>query len=188
MPLTTYVPCIVTLKLADGISGAMVENITAACAMAISMAVMCHFFATETCMQPVIKHLLSHGVFIDYASLRVGKLSFRLSTSFCLIIMTTALMIGTLARQRTAEIIAHPESQAEAIASLRAHSTYITVVAVVAGALFSLFLAHSIASRLNKLVQVMNQVRRGELTHRARRTEMTKSMSWPGSSMRWPRR
>ena len=170
VPLTTYVPCIVALKLADNVSGAVVENITAACAMAISMAVMCHFFSTEKCMQPVIKHLLDHGVPIDYSLLRVGKLSFRLSVSFCLIIMTTALMIGMLARIRTAEIIDHPENQMEAIASLRAHSIYITVAAVVAGALFSLFLAHSIASRLNRLVQVMNQVRQGELSERAQAT------------------
>jgi PAS domain S-box-containing protein len=170
VPVTTYVPCVTILKLIDDISPAMVENITAACTMAISMAVMCHFFATERCMQPVIKHLLDHGVPIDYASIRVGRLRFRLSVSFCLIIMTTALMIGTLARQRTAEIIQHPETQAQAIASLRAHTTYVTVAAVVAGAMFSLFLANSIAGRIDRLIRVMNRVQQGALSERAEAT------------------
>ena len=44
--------------------------------MAISMAVMCHFFATEHCMQPVVRHLLNRGIRIDYASLPVGGCAF----------------------------------------------------------------------------------------------------------------
>ncbi len=167
VPLTTFVPCVLIMKAIDNISLAVIVNITAACFMAISMAVMCHFFAAEHCMQPVVRYLLKHGVRIDHASLPVGKLRFRLGISFSLIIMTTALMIGTLARQRTTEIIEHPEDQAEAITSLRTHSTYITGAAVLTGVLFSMFVARSMASRVNNLVLAMERIQRGDLSERA---------------------
>lgn len=170
VPCTTYVPVIIILKVLDDVSFAFIENITAACFMAIAMAVMSHFFATERCMQPVIRHLLDHGVSIDYRSLPVGKLRFRLNLCFILVIITTALMIGTLARQRTAEIIQQPENQAEAVASLRAHSTYITIAAVLTGVLFSTVLAKSLASRANNLVGAMERVRGGKLSERVQPT------------------
>jgi signal transduction histidine kinase/DNA-binding response OmpR family regulator/HPt (histidine-containing phosphotransfer) domain-containing protein len=170
VPLTTFVPCVLILKIVDDISPAVIVNITVACFMAISMAVMCHFFATERCMQSVIRCLLNHGVHIDYASLPVGKLGFRLTFSFSLIIMTTALMIGTLARQRTTEIIEHPENQAEAISSLRTHSGYITAAAVLTGVLFSTFLAKSMAFRVNNLVEAMEWVQRGDFSKRVQTT------------------
>ena len=166
VPATTFVPVVLILKIVDSISTAVIVNITAACLMAISMAVMAHFFTTERGMQPVIRHLLSRGLRIDYGSLPVGKLRFRLTVSFSLIIMTTALMIGTLARQRTSEMMEHPERQTEAIASLRVHSGYITGAAVLTGVLFSMFIAKSIASRVNHLLQAMERVRGGDLSER----------------------
>jgi signal transduction histidine kinase/CheY-like chemotaxis protein/HPt (histidine-containing phosphotransfer) domain-containing protein len=170
VPCTTYVPVIVILKVLDDIPFAVIENITATCFMAIAMAVMSHFFATDRCIQPVIRYLLDHGVSIDYKSLPVGKLRFRMNLCFILMIMTTALMIGTLARQRTADIIQEPENQAEAVASLRAHSTYITIAAVLTGILFSTVLAKSVASRVNNLVQAMERVQGGNLSERVQPT------------------
>jgi len=108
VPCTTYIPTIILLKVLDDIPFAVIENITATCFMAIAMALMSHFFATDRCIQPVIRYLLDHGVSIDYKSLPVGKLRFRMNLCFILMIMTTALMIGTLARQRTADIIRKP--------------------------------------------------------------------------------
>jgi len=170
VPCTTYVPTIILLKVLDDIPFAVIENITATCFMAIAMALMSHFFATDRCIQPVIRYLLDHGVSIDYKSLPVGKLRFRMNLCFILMIMTTALMIGTLARQRTVDIIQEPENQAEAVASLRAHSTYITIAAVLTGILFSTVLAKSVASRVNTLVQAMERVQGGRLSERVQPT------------------
>ncbi len=166
VPVTTTLPCVIILKVLDDISADIVENIVAATFMAISMAVMSHFYATERCMQPVVRYLLNHGIAIDYRSFPVSRLRFRLNVCFTLVIMTTALMIGTLARQRTADIIQEPENQAEAVASLRAHSTYITIAAVLTGFLFSTVLAKSVASRANNLVQAMERVQSGRLSER----------------------
>lgn len=170
VPCTTLVPCLVILKVWHDISLAVMENITAACFMAIVLAVMSHFFATERSIQPVIRYLLDHGVFIDYKSLPVAKLRFRLNLCFTLLIMTAALMVGTLARQRTTDIIEQPEHQAEAVASLRSHSSYITIAAMITGFVFSTVLAKSIASRANNLVQAMGRVRCGNLSERVQPT------------------
>lgn len=170
VPCTTLVPCLIILKVVDDISFAIMENITAACFMAIVLAVMSHFLATERFIQPVIRHLLNHGISIEYKSLPVGRLRRRLNLCFTLLIMTAAVMVGTLARQRTADIIQQPEHQAEAVANLRTHSTYITLAAMMTGFVFSTVLAKSIASRANGLVQAMERVERGRLSERVQPT------------------
>ena len=80
-------------------------NITLSVFMGTAMALMSHFFAVEHCMRPVIRHLLSNGVSINYQALPQGSLRFRLGFCSLFIVTTTALMIGTLARQRAGDII-----------------------------------------------------------------------------------
>jgi signal transduction histidine kinase/DNA-binding response OmpR family regulator len=170
VPCSTLVPCLITLKLLDDISLGTMENITATCTMAIALALMSHFFATERYIRPVIRYLLDHGVEIDYKSLPVGKLRLRLTLCLTLIILSTAIMIGTLARERAADIIKAPENQAEAVANLRAHSTYITITAVIVGFIFTTVLAKSLASRAKALVQAMERVQTGQLSERVQAT------------------
>ena len=57
---------------------AIMEIISASALMAIVLAVMSHYFATERCIQPVLRYLLKHGVAIDYQSLPVARLRSRL--------------------------------------------------------------------------------------------------------------
>ncbi|MBI3469016.1 MAG: hypothetical protein HY000_38930, partial [Planctomycetes bacterium] len=97
VPCSTLVPVLIFLKVVDDVSATVMGNITIAVFMGISMALMSTFFAIEHCMQPVIRCLLDHGDRIDYTSLPVGNLRFRLRLCFTLIIITTAMMIGTLA-------------------------------------------------------------------------------------------
>ena len=170
VPCSTLVPCLITLKLLDDISLDIMENITATCTMAIALALMSHFFATERYIRPVIRYLLDHGVKIDYKSLPVGKLRLRLTLCLTLIILSTAIMIGTLARERAADIIKAPENQAEAVANLRAHSAYISVAAVIVGFVFTTVLAKSLASRAKDLVQAMERVQTGQLSERVQAT------------------
>lgn len=170
VPLTTYVPCIITLKILDDIPWEVVENITAACFMAISMAVMSHYFATDRCVQTLMRYLLNRGVTVDYRTVPAGKLRLRLTLCFILIIITTALMIGTQARQRTADILRRPDNPAEALTNLRVHSTYITIVAAATGFVFSSLLAKSVSSRVNRLVEAMERVERGQLSERVHAT------------------
>ena len=99
-------------------------NITLSVFMGIALALVGHFFAVEHCMRPVIRHLLSHGVSIDYHAVPQGSLRFRLGFCSLLIVTTTALMIGTVARQRASDIIDDPDknNQVEAVQELRTHS------------------------------------------------------------------
>jgi signal transduction histidine kinase len=138
--------------------------------MGVAMALMMTFFVIERWTQPVVRYLLDRGVPIDYARLPQSRLSARLVLCFGLIILTTALMIGTLARQRAADLVEHPENQAEAVANLRLHTTYITVAAVAMGIVFAMVLARSVASRVGNLLQAMQRVQQGCLTERVRAT------------------
>ncbi|HEX6984827.1 MAG TPA: hypothetical protein VF170_05595, partial [Planctomycetaceae bacterium] len=100
VPCSTLLPVAVFLRVVDGASLNVLANIAVAVFMGIAMALMSTFFVVEHFIQPVIRFLLERGVRIDYASLPAGRLRFRFRLCFALIIMTTSLMIGTLARQR----------------------------------------------------------------------------------------
>ena len=152
---------LVFLRLYDNASATLLANVSLAVFMGISMALLSTFFAVEQAMQPVIRMLLSRGVEIDYRALPMSSLRTRLVICSTLIILTTGLMIGTLARQRAADIIANPAYQAEALAMLKTHSTYITVAACSLGVLFSSFLARSVASRSATIVTAMSEFRSG---------------------------
>jgi C4-dicarboxylate-specific signal transduction histidine kinase len=93
-----------------------------------------------------------------------------LNLCFGLIILITALMIGTLARQRAADIIQQPNNQNEAVANLRNHTTYITLAAIFVGLTFSTAISQSVASRVGRLVQAMKLVERGSFSEELRAT------------------
>lgn len=170
VPCTTLVPVLILLKLLDNASVTVMLNITLAVFMGISMALMSTFFVVEHFMQPVIRCLLDQGIPINYESLPAGRLQFRFRLCFTLIILTTAIMIGTLAQQRAADIISHPENQLQAVRVLQTHSGYITVAAVLTGLVYSGLLASSVAGRADRLVQAMDRVREGNLSERVRPT------------------
>lgn len=170
VPSSTLIPVLVALKVLDDAPPNVLINITLTVFMGISMALMSTFFAVEHCMQPVIRWLLERGQEIRYESLPVGKLRFRFGLCSTLIIMTTALMIGTLARQRAADIITDRQNQALAVSNLQAHSLYITCAAVVTGVVFSQVLGNSVASRVGKLVDAMENVGSGSLSQRLQPT------------------
>jgi signal transduction histidine kinase len=166
IPVTTIVPLLLLMRLIDGAPVAVLTNITLACGMGIGLALMITFFLIERGMAPVIRLLLDHGVPVPYDHLPVSKLRSRMNLCFSLIILIMALMIGTLARQRAADIIEDPDNQAEAVSNLRAHTTYITIAAVTLGFVLSRVLAHSIASRVANLVEAMRRVGQGQFSER----------------------
>jgi signal transduction histidine kinase len=172
VPASTLLPVLVFLKLVDNAAPSILLNITIAVFMGIAMALMSTYFAVDHAMQPVIRKLLDSGAEIEYDSMPPGRLKFRFGVCSTLIIMTTALMIGTLARQRASDILneSDPQRKAEAVADLRNHSMYITVAAVITGVTFSAVLANSVATRARNLVQAMESVGRGRLSQRVRPT------------------
>lgn len=172
VPASTLVPVLIFLKLVDNAAPSILLNITIAVFMGIAMALMSTYFAVDHAMQPVIRRLLDYGAEIEYDSLPAGRLKFRFGVCSTLIIMTTALMIGTLARQRASDILHESDEsrKAAAVADLRNHSMYITVAAVITGVTFSAVLANSVASRARNLVHAMESVGGGRLSQRVRPT------------------
>jgi signal transduction histidine kinase/CheY-like chemotaxis protein/HPt (histidine-containing phosphotransfer) domain-containing protein len=169
-PVTCVLPVLAALRMQDAVGTTMLVTISLAALMAISMVLISSFLAVERFMKPVVRRLLDCGVAINYRALPVGRLKFRFAVCFTLILLTTALMIGTLARQRAVDIIRDPADQAAAVHSLVVHSTYITFVAVLVGLVYTALLTNSVASRLNALVAAMEGVGRGDLSERLRPT------------------
>jgi signal transduction histidine kinase len=138
--------------------------------MGIGLALMSTYFIIERAMQPVVRYLLGKGVSIDFERLPTSHLRNRLNLCFGLIILITALMIGTLARQRAADIIQQPENQQAAVEGLRNHTAYITLAAILVGLVFSSTISGSVASRVAHLVQAMKRVEQGKFNVELRAT------------------
>ncbi len=170
VPSSTLLPVLIVLRVLDNASVDILVNITIAVFMGIAMALMSTFFVVERSTQPIVRYLLDQGVPIDFQSLPRNKLRSRLNLCFGLIILITALMIGTLARQRAADIIRDPENQTAAVANLREHTTYITVAAVGLGIVFATVLAQSVAARVATLLDAMRNVEKGDLNKRVQFT------------------
>lgn len=166
VPLSCYVPDMLCLWVFDNASATVLVNLTLTVFIAIVMALMSTYFVLEYCMQPVLHYLLDRGVAIDFDAIPRGQLRRRLGLSFALIILSTALMIGTLARQRATDIVADPWNQEAAVQSLRTHSLAITLAAVGIGIIYSTVLADSVASRVRRMIDAMNRVAHGCLTER----------------------
>ncbi|WP_145377046.1 response regulator [Symmachiella dynata] len=132
----------------------------------IASVLMGTFFASERWMVPVINLLIRRGVAIDYATIPVGKIQWRMNISFGLTILVTALMIGALANQRAWEISENPGQAANAVTILRRHTFYITMAAFSVGLFLSRMLANSVASRIDMLMTAMKQVQDGTLSKR----------------------
>jgi signal transduction histidine kinase/DNA-binding response OmpR family regulator/HPt (histidine-containing phosphotransfer) domain-containing protein len=168
VPASTLIPVLVYLGIWHGASSTVMFNISFSVFMGIAMALMSTFFAIEHCMRPVIRRLVANGVSIDYQSLPQGNLRFRLGFCSLVIIMTTAMMIGTLARQRASDLIVDqdPARQRVAVQQLKTNSIYITVAAVITGAAYMSVMAGSLTKRVDLLVSAMERVGRGFLSER----------------------
>lgn len=170
VPLATLLPVLVVLKVVDNAPNSVLINITIAAFMATSLALMSHFLAMEYFITAVIEHLLDFGVNIPYESLPSGRLDLRFGLCFSLIILTTALMIGTLARQRASDIVQGRLDHTDALQTLITHSTYITIVAVIVGIVLTTVLTRSVSARLGRLVYAMERVGSGNMSERLRPT------------------
>jgi two-component system sensor histidine kinase/response regulator len=166
VPCSTLLPVLVYLYLKHDASLSVLINISVTVFMGISMALMSTFFAVEHGMKTVVRHLLANDVVIDYRSVPQGNLRFRLGTCSTLIIMTTALMIGTLARQGAQAIIEEPQHREQAVMALRTHSVYITFAAVVTGVCYASLMAGSVTKRLDGLVAAMKRMEGDSLSER----------------------
>jgi signal transduction histidine kinase len=170
VPCSTLVPVLVLLRYVHQAPLETLQNVSIAVFMGIGLALMSTFFIIERSMQPVVRYLLSHNVPIQFEQLPANRLRYRLNLCFGLIILITALMIGTLAGQRAADIIEKPDNQNEAVASLRTHTSYITLAAILVGLLFSTTISQSVAARVARLVQAMKRVERGSFSEELRAT------------------
>ncbi len=165
-PFLTILPLCIILRVADGAPALVMAQISIAGFMGLAALIMTTFFISEHWLRPVIQHLLDEGLPIAYTQLPESKLQFRMTICFGLTIAVTGLMIGALANQRAMDIINYPEQQSEAVASLREHTGFIMLFAILLGLFLSRMLSNSIASRARLMLEAMRQVQQGRLCER----------------------
>lgn len=171
VPCSTLAPVLAYLYFVGNADASVLITITLTVFMGISMALMSTFFAVEKGMEPVIRMLLNEGANPDYARLPQGRLQWRFGVCSTLIIMTTALMISLLARQRALEIMmADGDGMQSAVSAMMSHSIYITIAAVVTGVIYSQVLSHSVSARVQGMVEAMDRVAAGSLGERLQPT------------------
>jgi signal transduction histidine kinase/DNA-binding response OmpR family regulator/HPt (histidine-containing phosphotransfer) domain-containing protein len=164
VPLICVVPLCAFVWFVDNADWYVALQITIAGCIGISTVLMGTFYASERWMVPVVHRLLKSGVQIDFEDLPAGKIHRRMNIAFGLTILVTVLMIGALANQRAMEIVRNPDQTREAVASLRQHTFYISLTAIMVGLTLSRLLAHSVASRVGGLMEAMQRVRKGSLS------------------------
>ncbi len=165
-PFITVLPLCVVLHFADGASVQVMVQVGIAGFMGLAAIIITTFFISEHWLRPVVQYLLDKGLSVAYSEMPESKLQFRMTVCFGLTTAVTGLMIGALANQRAMDIIAEPEKQAEAVASLREHTAFIMVFAIFLGLFLSRMLSNSIASRVRLMVNAMRQVQQGRLSER----------------------
>jgi signal transduction histidine kinase len=165
-PLITIVPLCAVLYLMDDAPALVMAQVAVAGFMGLSAILMVTLFVTEHWLRPVIRRLLEEGMPIAFQGLPEAKLRFRMTLCFGLTISVTGLMIGALANQRLMDIIAHPERQTEAVASLREHTVFIMGFAILLGLFLARMLSNSIASRVQLMVSAMKRVEQGDFSER----------------------
>ncbi len=167
-PLVTIVPLCAFLWLVDHASWTLCGQVLVAGFLGISSVLLATYFICEVWMAPVIRYLLNGGIQIPFDSYPVSRLHIRMYVSFGLIIVVTALMIGSLANQRALEIIGQTEDakRTEAVTNLREHTIYICLFAVVVGLVLARMLSNSVAQRVDLIMQAMKRVAQGNLAER----------------------
>lgn len=185
VPCITTAPACLFLRLVDGAPSILLVQIAIATFMGIALALLSTFFFVERWMEPVIRALLRAGAVISPERLPSSQLRVRLNVCFSLIIVITALLIGTLANNRAMKFNQDPFEHTRAVMSLRQHTTYISLAALVVGAVLATRLAQSVASRVDVLVQAMRRVEQGNLSERVlvTATDEIATLSWQFNSM-----
>jgi signal transduction histidine kinase len=170
-PLFTVVPLCAYLWFVKAAPVSLIVQVTIAGFIGISAVLLLTFFAAEKWMAVVTRHLIDNGIPIPFDALPTGRILVRMNVCFGLTVAVTALMIGGLANQRARDMLRHSEMlREEVVDNLQLHTILISVAAVTTGFVLSRFLANSVASRVNNLVQAMKRVEAGSLSERVRPT------------------
>ncbi len=170
-PLLTVVPLCAYLWFVGAAPFSLLLQVTIAGFLGISAVLLLTFFAAEKWMAVVTRHLIANNIPIPFDALPTGRILVRMNVCFGLTVAVTALMIGGLANQRARDMLRHSDMlREEVVDNLQLHTILISAAAVTTGLVLSRFLANSVASRVNNLVQAMKRVQAGSLSERVRPT------------------
>ena len=166
VPWTSALPMCLDLSYRFSAKTDLLLQISIATGLAIVLVLIITFLGSEQWMGVVIQDLIKRGGAINFDELPKSRLKSRIMLCFGLIIMITGAMIGALVHQETLDLTRVTNFHL-AVQKIRDHAFCVTLVAIVVGCVYSLWLAQSITGRLNRLVEIMQLVQRGNLTVRA---------------------
>ncbi len=159
-------PVYVHLTWAADAPRAVLIHITIATAMGVAVAVSVAYFVIERLMHPVVRHLMDYGVVVDYEKLPTSRIYKQLLFSFFLTILTTAVMITSLATQKASKLVNCPGELDQVVRGLRVETIAISGCAVLMALVLSTFLAKSVSIPVQDMVRAMRRVEAGSLTER----------------------
>ena len=167
-PLITVVPICSTLWFLGDASSYLIVQVAVAGFLGLTCIIIATFLFMEWWMQRVIVEMRESGVHFHFDHRPVTGFRNRLQIGFVLLILMTAVMISGLAIQRVLQL---PGTFPNATArELIWHTTLITIIAVLIGVIFSHFVIGAVTSRIARLMGVMREVQRGDLSRRVRPT------------------
>jgi signal transduction histidine kinase len=159
-------PVYVHLRWAADAPTTVLIHITIATFMGVAVAVSVAYFVIERLMHPVVRHLMDYGVVVDYENLPTSRLYKQLLFSFSLTILTTAVMITTLATQKASKLVDCPGELDQVVRGLRIETIAISGCAVLMALALSTFLAKSVSIPVQDMLRAMRRVEAGSLTER----------------------
>jgi signal transduction histidine kinase len=159
-------PVYLHLTWAADAPAAVLIHITIATLMGVAVAVSVAYFVIERLMHPVVRHLMDYGVVVDYEKLPTSRIYKQLLFSFFLTILTTAVMITTLATQKASKLVNGPGELDQVVRSLRVETIAISGCAVLMALVLSAFLAKSVSAPVQDMVRAMRRVEAGSLAER----------------------
>lgn len=167
-PLITVLPICSTLWFLGDASSYLIVQVAVAGFLGLTCIIIATFLYMEWWMQRVIVEMREHGVHFDFDGCKVTGFRNRLQIGFVLMILMTAVMISGLAIQR---ILKLPGALSNTTAKeLIWHTTLITFIAVTIGVVYSHFVIDAVTSRIARLMGVMRDVQRGDLSRRVHPT------------------
>jgi len=164
--LVVVVPGVTLAYLLIGIRPSSLPYLLIGGLVATTWITIYYYVVWEWLLWPVRQVLLSRSPSFHQRYLAGAGIRTRLLVFYTALLVTTLVMTGTIAYQKSEQAMAPEANPALVLRSMQGHILVIGLVSLAIGVGFSLLLARLIANPLQQLVNTMAKVERGDLSRR----------------------
>jgi len=122
-----------------------------------------HYFLTEWALWPVRERLLPPSPEVQQRYMAGVGIQSRMLVVYTALILTTLLMVATIAYRKSEEALAPGANPVLVLQSMQNHIIFVSLLSLFVSLGFSLLLSRSVAVPLRRLTGVMAEVGRGNL-------------------------